>query len=59
MYNYFYMIEIIQAARSIIPAMELTFLSLHIYLYSKAASHYFTRFVVAEQAELNCVGVDT
>ncbi len=29
------MIEIIRAGRSIIPAMELTFLSLHMYLYSK------------------------
>ncbi len=34
-YNYFYMIEIIRAVRSIIPATELTFLSLHMYLYSK------------------------
>ncbi len=29
------MIEIIRAVRSIIPATELTFLSLHTYLYSK------------------------
>ncbi len=29
------MIEIIQSARSIIPAVELTFLSLQMYLYSK------------------------
>ncbi len=35
MYNYFYMIEIIQAAHSIIPAAELTFPSLHMYLYIK------------------------
>ncbi len=34
-YNYFYMIEIIRAARSIIPAIELTFLSLHMHLYPK------------------------
>ncbi len=32
-YNYIYMIEIIQATRSIIPVVELTFLSLHMYLY--------------------------
>ncbi len=37
-YNYFYMIEIIRVARSIIPAIELTFLSLHMYLYSKAGT---------------------
>ncbi len=34
-YNYFYMIEIIRAAHSIIPAAEVPFLSLHMYLYSK------------------------
>ncbi len=34
-YNYFYMNEIIRAARYIIPAAELTFLSLRMYLYSK------------------------
>ncbi len=34
-YYYFYMIEIIRAVRSIIPAEELTLLSLHMYLYSK------------------------
>ncbi len=36
-YNYFYMIEIIRAVRFIIPAMEVTFLSLHMYLYSKGS----------------------
>ncbi len=34
-YNYFYMTEIIRVARSMIPATELTFLSRHMYLYSK------------------------
>ncbi len=34
-YDYFYMIEIIRAARSIILPTELTFLSLHMYLYPK------------------------
>ncbi len=34
-YNYFYMIEIIRAAHSIIPAAELTYLYFHMYLYSK------------------------
>ncbi len=38
-YNYFYMIKIIRAVRSIIPAAELTFLSLHMYLYSKVTIH--------------------
>ncbi len=33
--NYFYMIEIIRAVRSIIPAAKLTFLFLRMYLYSK------------------------
>ncbi len=32
------MMEIIQAARSIIPVAELTFLSLHKYLYSKGTA---------------------
>ncbi len=35
------MIEIIRAARSIIPVMELTFLSLHMYLYSKSTTKQF------------------
>ncbi len=34
------MIEIIQAVRSIMPATELTFLSLHMYLYSKVYLQY-------------------
>ncbi len=34
-YNYFYMIKIIRAVHSIIPAIEQTFLSIHAYLYSK------------------------
>ncbi len=37
-YNYFYMIETIRAARPIIPAVELTFLSLHMDFYSKVRS---------------------
>ncbi len=36
-YNYFYIIEIIRAVHSIIPAAELTFLFLHTYLYSKVS----------------------
>ncbi len=36
--NYFYMIEIIRAACSILPATELTFLSLHMYLYLKGST---------------------
>ncbi len=39
MYNCFYMIEIIRAARSGIPATELTFLFLHMYLYSKPTTY--------------------
>ncbi len=42
-YNYFNTIEIIQAARSIIPAAELTFLYIHMYLYSKAYSQSDTK----------------
>ncbi len=34
-YNYLYMLEIIRTTCSIIPATELTFLSLHMYFYSK------------------------
>ncbi len=35
------MIEIIRGMHSIIPAMELTFLSLHMYLYSKIMWYVF------------------
>ncbi len=38
-YNYFYMIEIIRAAYFIVPTAELTFLSLHMYLYSKTQTN--------------------
>ncbi len=41
--------EIIRAARSIIPATELTFLSLHMYLYSKALPSPMTIFFISEK----------
>ncbi len=47
-YNHFYIIEIIRAACSIIPATELTLLSLHMYLYSKVSrqlrANYYRSF---------------
>ncbi len=43
-------IEIIRAARSIIPATELTFLSLHMHLYSKICT-YTQRFIPHRQLD--------
>ncbi len=48
MYNYFYMIETIRAACSIIPAAKLTFLSLHVYLYPMVSEFYTVFFLVIE-----------
>ncbi len=41
-YNYFYMIEIIRAVRSIIPATGPTFVSFHMYLYSKTIIDFWS-----------------
>ncbi len=46
------MIEIIQTVHSIIPATELTFLSLHMYLYSKGATNS-AAFLPTLQINLN------